>query len=204
MTFDDYESSWEARQNRATLRARAVGVAALAARPLLPIKVQKGRHPVEDVGLTAYQKKRLRSTRRKTIWNQRPVVTTTMVAQPTASAELLKEQMGRDAANIPIMKGYGPVGAGGKAALVENIFKWTGVAWMLAEMGLPEKAAQLLGGTGETLGLPNAFGRFGSILNDVHVAVYYRDKLIGTMELGNWTKFRNSMKRSVKANMRAM
>ncbi len=123
-----------------------------------------------------------------------------IVAQPYYTAEYLGEALG----DPDVLSGFGPLG--GKGKLIEQIIRYAGMAYVAAQMGsiIGPAAKNLLGGAGETLGLDGVFGTFMGMVGETHVAVYYRGKLLGTMELGSWKAFRSSMRRNIRDRMRVM
>jgi len=103
--------------------------------------------------------------------------------------------------NTQVLVGMGPLG-GGKARLIDWIMRFAGLAYVLGEMGVPQAAKDILTAGGETLGIDVITAKFGGLLKDVEVAVYFRKRLIGRMSLASWKEFEGSMRRSVRDNFK--
>ncbi len=132
---------------------------------------------------------------------------TELVLVSEVYGNLTRADMPLKAVSLPIAVppevqiGFGPFG-GGKKKMLTWMAGFAGLSWVLERLGLPTPVKDLLEMTGETLGLPDVFGRFSDFFGDAEVAVYYKGRLLGRMELEGWKAFKDSMRRSVKMAFR--
>jgi len=107
--------------------------------------------------------------------------------------------------NLPpdtnVLVGMGPIG-GGKAKIVDWIIRAWGLTFIADWVGLPAIAKRIMVATGETFGLDGIAARFSSLMGDIEVAVYYRNRLLGRLPLEAFKDFRRTMRRNVRDNFR--
>jgi len=107
--------------------------------------------------------------------------------------------------NLPdgtdVLIGMGPAG-GGRLKLVQWIMRFAALDFVMDKLGVPIPAIGILRQAGETLGLDAVMGKIGAMMGEVEVAVYFRNRLLGRMALGEYKSFRSSMARVIRDQMR--
>ncbi len=100
-----------------------------------------------------------------------------------------------------VLVGMGP-GGGGKAKVVDWIIRAWGLGFIADWVGIPQIAKRIMISAGETLGLDGVAAKFQSLLGEVEVAVYFRNRLLGRLPLTAFKDFRRTMRRSVRDQFR--
>jgi len=98
--------------------------------------------------------------------------------------------------DVEILTGFGPAPGG----LLKWVLRFVGVSYVLDKLGLPTPVMDLLQMAGESLGLEAVAGHL-PFMGEPRVTVYWKTKLLGTLDLSSWADFRSSMRRSIWGDM---
>ncbi len=191
MTFEEDRSSWEARQERAVFTRAAIEEAGRERAALGPVSSAPVTNLVEEafVAVGNYQ-----STIAMLAGEpDRDEQFDDLVDEVRTELRLVENESPPD-----VLTGVAPFATGG---LLRWLFRFVGISYVLDKLGLPTPVMDLLQMAGESLGLEGLAGKL-PFLGEPRVAVYWRSRLLGVMDLSSWADFRGSMKRIVWQEIR--
>jgi len=190
MTFEEDRGSWAARQERALFTREALEEANRNRMALAPAVESPIRNSIEEAMVAAAHSQ---STAALIVGQTEDEDVSFAALAEEARVELRN----LDEGDYEVLTGFGPAPGG----LLKWVLRFTGVEYLLKNLGLPTPVMDLLNMAGESLGLEALAGKL-PFMGEPRVAVYWKSRLIGVLDLTSWADFRSSMKRAIWGEMR--
>jgi len=185
VTFEEDRSSWAARQERAVFTLAALEEAGRERAALGPATESTIQNSIEEamVSVASYQ-----STAAMIVGVTEDEDESFSALAEQARVELRTVAEGDE----EVLTGFGPAPGG----LLKWVLRFVGVSYLLDKLGLPTPVMDLLSMAGESLGLEAVVGHL-PFMGEPRVTVYWKSRLLGTLDLSSWADFRSSMKRAM-------
>lgn len=188
--FDFERQSWRARQERAIFTLAGIEEASRDRTALAPVMESSVANSIEEMLVEAAH---FQSTAAMIQGETEDEDESFAALEAEARVELRALTEGDE----EVLTGFGPAPGG----LLKWVLRFVGVSYVLDKLGLPTPVMDLLMMAGESLGLEALAGKL-PFMGEPRVAVYWKSRLIGVLDLTSWADFRSSMKRSVWSEIR--
>ncbi len=185
----DFEQDWAARQEKAAFRGAALKEAQRERAFVGPVSDSVTQNTIEIAFTSAAHSQSTAALLKGE---------DEIYALQTDYEEVYEAELRKVADYEPeVLIGFGPSPGG----LMKWLLRFVGISYVLDKVGLPTPVMDLLSMAGESFGFEAVFGNL-PFLGEPKVAVYYKSRLLGVMDLSSWADFRSSMVRVVWAQMR--